>query len=175
MMAAKVRRHGRIQDELPVEIREQVDRLIVEGGCTYDDIKAFLDEAGYDISRSAIGRYGKEFLDSYRRLRVIEDKSRALISEVGDGLVLEEATSKILMQRALECLLDGDLDAKESASLMKGVAQLQSSSVQREKLKKELRGKVEQTAGEIAAAARSGGLSEDLIRQIEEQVLGIVR
>ena len=38
------RKHGRIQDELPAEIREQVDRLLIEGGVTYDDIKAFLEE-----------------------------------------------------------------------------------------------------------------------------------
>jgi hypothetical protein len=172
---AKVRKHSRIDDELPAEVRGQVDRLLIEGGATYDDIRDFLAEQGYDISRSAIGRYGKDFLNTYQRLRVAEDQARSLVSEVGDGLALDEAASKLLMQQVLELLISTELTPKERMSLMKSVAFLQSSSVQREKLKSELRKKAETAVGEVAQIAKNGGLSDEAIRQIEEQVLGIVR
>jgi len=171
----RVRCHGRIRDELPQEVREKVDRLLVEGGSTYDDIRDFLAAEGYDISRSAIGRYGKDWLNTYQRLRIAEDKARTLVSEVGDGLALDEAASRLLMQQVLELLISTELAPKERASLMKSVAILQSSSVQREKLKKELRSKVEEVAEEVTQTARRGGMSDELIREMEERVLGIIR
>jgi hypothetical protein len=171
----RVRCHGRIRDELPQEVREKVDRLLVEGGSTYDDIRDFLAAEGYDISRSAIGRYGKDWLNTYQRLRIAEDKARTLVSEVGDGLALDEAASRLLMQKVLELLISTELTPKERASLMKSVAILQSSSVQREKLKKELRSKVEEVAEEVTQTARRGGMSDELIREMEERVLGIIR
>lgn len=171
----RVRCHGRIRDELPQEVREKVDRLLVEGGSTYDDIRDFLAAEGYDISRSAIGRYGKDWLNTYQRLRIAEDKARTLVSEIGDGLALDEAASRLLMQQVLELLISTELTPKERASLMKSVAILQSSSVQREKLKKELRSKVEEVAEEVTQTARRGGMSDELIREMEERVLGIIR
>jgi hypothetical protein len=101
------RQHGRVRDDLPEEIRAQVNRLLLEPGNTYDDIKAFLADQGFDISRSSIGRYGKDFFGSYQQLKVIEDKSRALVSEAGDGMVLEEAASKLFSQVVIETLMEG--------------------------------------------------------------------
>ena len=173
-MAEKVRRHSRIGDELPQELKREVDRLLVEGNVTYDDIKAFLEEKGYDISRSAIGRYGKEFLASYQRLRVIEEKSRALVSEAGDGMVLEEAAAKIFAQKIVEAqLLDG-FDVLENPRLIADFAKLQSSTVARERFKRELKEKVEKTAESVVRTARQGGLSEEKAEEIRKKILGIV-
>lgn len=173
-MAEKVRRHSRISDELPQELKREVDRLLVEGNVTYDDIKAFLEEKGYDISRSAIGRYGKEFLASYQRLRVIEEKSRALVSEVGDGMVLEEAAAKIFAQKIVEAQLLEGFDILENPRLIADFAKLQSSTVARERFKRELKDKVEKTADSVVRTARQGGLSDEKAEEIRRKILGIV-
>lgn len=173
-MAEKVRRHSRIGDELPQELKREVDRLLVEGNVTYDDIKAFLEEKGYDISRSAIGRYGKEFLASYQRLRVIEEKSRALVSEAGDGMVLEEAAAKIFAQKIVEAQLLEGFDILENPRLIADFAKLQSSTVARERFKRELKEKVEKTAESVVKTARQGGLSDEKAEEIRKKILGIV-
>ncbi len=173
-MAEKVRRHSRIGDELPQELKREVDRLLVEGNVTYDDIKAFLEEKGYDISRSAIGRYGKEFLASYQRLRVIEEKSRALVSEAGDGMVLEEAAAKIFAQKIVEAQLLEGFDVLENPRLIADFAKLQSSTVARERFKRELKEKVEKTAESVVRTARQGGLSDEKAEEIRRKILGIV-
>jgi hypothetical protein len=173
-MAEKVRRHSRIGDELPQELKREVDRLLVEGNVTYDDIKAFLEEKGYDISRSAIGRYGKEFLASYQRLRVIEEKSRALVSEAGDGMVLEEAAAKIFAQKIIEAQLLEGFDVLENPRLIADFAKLQSSTVARERFKRELKDKVEKTAESVVRTARQGGLSDEKAEEIRRKILGIV-
>lgn len=174
MGGTKTRTHSRIDDELPVEIREQVNRLLVEGGATYDEIKTFLDERGFDISRSAIGRYGKGFMATYQRLRIIEDKSRTLVSEAGDGLVLEETAAKMFASQIIEAQLAGEIDMKTLVKLIGGFAALQSSSVQRERIKKDVQKKVEKTADDVEKVVKAAGISEDTINEIRRRVMGII-
>lgn len=173
-MAKKVRRHSRVSDDLPQEVRREVDRLLVEGNVTYDDIKAFLAEKGYDISRSAIGRYGKEFLARYQKLRILEDQSRTLVSEAGDGMVLEEAASKLFAQKIVEAQLSGELDILELPRLVSDFAKLQSSTVARERFKSEMKNRVEKTAESVEKMVKAGGLPDDKAREIREKILGIV-
>lgn len=46
--------------KLPVEIRLQIEDKIIESNYSdYEEIAAWLQELGYDISRSAVGRHGK--------------------------------------------------------------------------------------------------------------------
>jgi len=165
------RKHSRVQDELPAEVREQVDRLLIEQA-TYDEIKSFLDSEGYDISRSAIGRYGHDFLVAYQNLRIIEDKSRALVSEAGDGMVLEEAAAKLFSKMILEAQLSGKLDIKKLPRIISDFAKLQTSTVSRERLKKEIRKKaLEQAADAAGNAAKKSGISEETIQAIRRDVL----
>jgi hypothetical protein len=173
MGGKQVRKHGRVQDDLPLEIRHQVDRLLIEGGSTYDDIKAFLAESGYDISRSAIGRYGKDFMGTYQRLRIIEDKSRALVSEVGDGMILEEAASKLFAQKIIEAQMDGSLDIKELPRIISDFARLQASVVLREKLKSEIRKKADKAVEDIERKTGKD-LSPETLQYIKEHIYGIV-
>lgn len=167
------RKHGRIRDELPPEIREQVDRLLIEPGNTYDDIKVWLAERGYNIGRSAIGRYGKDYFASYQQLRIIEEKSKALVSEAGDGMVLEEAVSKLFAQKIIELQLKDDLDIKDLPRIISDFAKLQASTVMRERLKKEFVKKVEKTADTVAKAVKSKGLSDEAAEDIKKKILGI--
>lgn len=175
MGGTKTRTHSRIDDELPVDIRAQINRLLVETNATYDDIKDFLDKKGFDISRSAIGRYGKGFMSNYQRLRIIEDKSRTLVSEAGDGLVLEETAAKMFASQIIEAQLNGEIDMKTLVKLIGGFAALQSSSVQRERIKKEISQKAEKAVQNIEKrAAKKTSLDPETLKIIKEEVYGIV-
>lgn len=168
------RRHGRVRDELPPEVREEVDRLLIEPGVTYDDIRAYLADKGYDISRSAIGRYGKDFLSVYQQLRMIEDKSKALVSEAGgDGMVLEEAASKLFAQLILEAQMSGQIKVTKLPRIISDFARLQASTVLRERLKKEFADRVKKTADEVGKVARAKGLSDETAEEIRKKILGI--
>ena len=166
------REHGKIYDELPKEVRAEVNRLLLEPQVTYDDIKVYLDERGYDIGRSSIGRYGKKFMEDYRRLRIIEDKSKALVSETGEGLVLEEAASKIFSQMIIEAQLDGSLDIKELPRIISDFAKLQTSSVNRERLKKEIRNKALAEAAEaVETEAKKQGAGAATIDALRAAIM----
>lgn len=170
---ATIRTHSRIERELPAEVRREVDRLLVEGNATYDEIASFLTVKGYDISRSAIGRYGKDFLAQYQRLRIIEDKSRTLISEAGDGLSLEEAASKVFAQKILEALLSGDLDVLEVPRLVSDFAKLQGSTVLRERLKMDVKKRVEKAVETVEKTLTKKAVDAETLRRIREEIYGI--
>ena len=167
----KTRKRSKVTTELPPEIRQEVDRLLIEG-VTYEEISMFLKAKGYDISKSSIGRYGKDFLNFYRRVKVVEDKSRALVGEAGEGLVLEEAASKLFLQQILDLLLQGELDIKEKSRIIADFARLQSASVQRERLKSEYKKKADKAVSKIRQKKE---ISPELLKEIEESIYGIVR
>ena len=170
----KIRRHGKVH-ELPEELRKEIDDLLVEPDITYDDIAAFLKGKGHDISKSSIGRYGKDFLSEYQQLRIIEDQARTLVSESGDGLILEEAGSKLFGKKIIELLMEQDIDIRKIPKLIMGFASLQRSSVAREKLKSELQDKVKDAAETVTEIAKSKGLSAQAVKEIKNKILGIAK
>lgn len=171
-MAGTVRKRKGKAKELPPQVAEQVDRLLVEGS-SFEEISNFLSEQGHDIAKTTIGRYGKDFLECLRRLRVIEEKSRALASGDEDGLVLGEAASRLFAQMIIESQLEGKIDLDILPKLLSDFARLQSSNVQRERLRREFRARVEKAAEEVGQKTRKGGLSDEAAEEIRRKILGI--
>lgn len=170
----KTRKHSKVEDNLPPEIRREVNRLLLEGE-TYEDISDYLKGKGHDISRSSIGRYGKGFLNEYRNLLIIEDKSKILLSEAGgDGMVLEEAVAKKMAATLMELLLDEGIDIGKTPRIISDFARLQSSSTARERAKMEFKKKATVVADDVVKVAKTGGLSEEKAEQIRRKILGIV-
>lgn len=166
----KLRRRSKVETELPKEVRDEVDRLLIESA-TYEEISEFLKSRGFDISKSSIGRYGKNFLNLYRDIRILEDKSRAITSESGEGMSLEEAASKLFTKQILELLISGEFDLSEKTRIIGDFAKLQSSSVAREKLKSDYRKKADAAVESI----RKKNIPEETLQEIEESIYGIIR
>ena len=169
-----IRRHSRVTTDLPEEVRREVDRLLLEPSITYEDIGAYLQGKGFDISKSAIGRYGQQFHAAYQQLRIVEDQARALVSDVGEGLVLEEAASKLFAQEIVRLLISRDIDIQKIPRLVSDFAKLQSSSIQRERIKNDFAQKVEQTASQVVETVKANGLSDAAAAEIRKKILGIV-
>ncbi|MBI5328866.1 MAG: DUF3486 family protein [Deltaproteobacteria bacterium] len=173
---SKNRSHSSIAVKLAPEDIEGINIKLATPGVTYGDIVRWLAGKGYTVSKSSVGRYGKDFLARIERLKVVEEKAKAIVSEVGDALTMEEAASKIFTQKVLEHLLQmDDLSGQKFGTLMMAFSKLQGSSVIREKLQADIQKKASAAADTIKQEARKGGLSEEVIKQIEERVLGIVR
>jgi len=171
-----VRRRSKVETELPRQIKEELNRLLLEGA-TYEDAALYLQKNGFDISRSSIGRYGKVFLEAYQKIIQFEDQSRALASEVGEGMLLEEATTKLLLQKVMGAIVDGSYDVLEIPRIISDVAKLQISNVQREKLKAEFETRAKKAASQVRDAVVSGKIDseKDRKRLIDEvdHILGV--
>lgn len=157
--------------DLPVDILDQIDRLLVEG-TSYEDISDFLAEQGFEISKTAIGRHGEEFFETCRKLRVLEEKSHVLASRGEDGLILEEAASRLLAQMILDALLSGEIEKERLPRILSDFTRLQSSNVQREKLRESMR-RTEKSAEDEDESGRGGGLSDEAAAEIRRKILGL--
>ena len=102
------RKHARITTELPKSLIQAINERLVAGE-TYESIAAYLRERGHDISKSSVGRYGKDFLSKLERLRIVKEQARTIMTEGKDGPALEmtEAATQLALQLIMERLVAG--------------------------------------------------------------------
>ncbi len=167
----KVRRRFKIETELPGQLREQFNRLLLEG-MTYEEGEQWCKKQGYEISRSSIGRYGKVFFEAYQNIVQFEDQSRALTSATEEGMPMEEAVGKMLLQKVMAALMDGTADITENSRLLSDVAKLQSAHVNMNRWKNELEKKARKAVQSIQKKAHN--IDPDTLRIIKEEIYGLV-
>lgn len=173
-MGSHMRRRTKVETDLPRELREQLNRLLLEG-MTYEEGADWCKRHGFEISRSSMGRYGKSYFEAYQKMLQFEDQSRALTSSVDDGMPMEEAVGKMLLQKVMAALLDGSADITENSRLLADVAKLQSAHVQRNKFKIDLENRAKKAAEQVDQIVKSNGLSEKAAEDIRARILGIVK
>lgn len=158
---ANNRKHSKI-DKLPPEIRDAVNIKLTEG-FTYQQIAEWIKTQGHDVSYGSVGRYGKGFLAKMEKLRQARDQAKVIVSEARDGPALEmvEAANQMAVQVILERLIEmDDIKGAKSTEVLKALALLERSAVQREKLKLDYNKGVDVAAEQIKA-----GLREELAKQ----------
>lgn len=167
------RKRSRIEVELPPDIQANVNRLLTEQK-TYEEVAEYLREEGYDISRSSVGRYGKDFFKLTSLARVFEAKAKALV-DGQDMMTIEHATSKLLIQEVLTRLMNGEINITEAPRILSDVAKLQSSSIQRNRYLREIRERVEKVAETVEKKVTKAGVSKEIADMIKRDVLGIAK
>lgn len=172
------RRHFKAE-QLPEVVRAEIERLL-EAGHTYDEIHAHLQGLGAQISRAALGRWGKHWLAKREDL----DTMRAIAREYAEGqgaepLALEEVAAALALDLICRCLLTfhdiqaDELTIHDVTSLVGAIGRLQSSGVAREKWQLEVASRAKAAADEVEKTARKGGLSDALVNDIRRKILGI--
>lgn len=173
------RKHSKIERELPQELVEEINARLVEGH-TYREIADWLRQMGHPVSKSSVGRYGKDFLARLERLRIVREQARAIVEDNADrpATELNEAASALASQLITEALLAANeagngLDKKVTEAI-KALALLERSAVARERLKLEYRQKAETAVKQIEQTAQKKGLDPETLAIIKEQIYGII-
>lgn len=167
---AHVRKRYKVETELPRQLREQLNRLLLEG-MTYEEGEAWCKKHGYDIGKSSIGRYGKAYFEAYQKIIQFEDQSRALTSAVDEGMPMEEAVGKMLLQKVMAALVDGSADITENSRLLADVAKLQSAHIHMNRWKGELEKRAKKAVANIEK--KSKHIDAETLRIIKEEVYGL--
>ncbi|HEX8224503.1 MAG TPA: phage protein Gp27 family protein [Allosphingosinicella sp.] len=178
-------------DRLPPDARVQVDQAIHDGATIDEIVGLLLDLSDQGKlpevpSRSAVGRYSKEFRQLAARQRDVSSVAKAFAGEFGSE---EDHQVKLLLQMATTTLTriamstamgeDEQLPAlKDAAFLAKSIKDLVSAAkidVDREaKIRAETAAAVKAAAAEAAASAvRAAGASDESIRRVRAEILGI--
>ena len=173
-------------DELDATDRVWLDTELIAGNFTgYEALAETLRARGYRIGKSSIHRYGSKI---ERRLAAVKASTEAakLIAEgAGDDQdARSEAVIALVQTELFETIVnlqeagDEGIDQVERAKLLssvaKNIATLARASVTVKKYAQAVKERAQSAAAEVAKVARKGGLSEEAIRAIEQQVLGIV-
>ncbi|WP_228257135.1 phage protein Gp27 family protein [Acinetobacter sp. WCHAc060025] len=179
---------------LPEEQRKFIEKLLREDRLTLnemlDEIRAEFPTATIP-SRSALGRYHKNFEDEAREFRKIAAASEHLVKEFGEdpddkgGMLLAQAVQAVVTKRALDELTnngDDDENPQMDISDVGALARAARAAIMTKEKAMENRAEVRRQAREellkeqdenLKKAAASQGMGEDQIQFWREKVLGI--
>jgi len=171
-------RRSKILD-LPPEVKGELDRRLITGGfCGYDALAAWLQEQGYDISRSGVHRYGQGFEDRLASIRIATEQARAVSEAVGDSEGrMNDALIALVQEKAFDVLVnlqteDPESFAKIFPKLGLMVAKLSKASVDQKKWMADMRRKAERTVESIEKRVGST-LDPEALRIVREEIYGI--
>ena len=170
-------------DQLPEAVRHEFERKLVENGfADYQALSEWLQQQGYEISRSAAHRYGQKV---QRRFAAIKNSTEAarLIAEgaADEGDTRSEALMAMLQTELFEALVqigempEDELNALDRFGIMSEGARKISGLITAGTRLKEYQAKVkaEAAAENVAKQAKKGGLSDAAAEAIRKQILGI--
>lgn len=163
--------------DLPPDVRAELEQELVRRGFGgYDDLVAMLEERGYTISRSALGRFGKTFKERLGELQEITEQAKAAVDVLGDDEDALAAGALALAKREIfSALVDFRIDpeATDLSELTLALSRLTNSSVRLNEYRTRVRQRAETAAAEVASVAKAGGLSDEVANQIRAKILGV--
>ncbi|WP_126456719.1 DUF3486 family protein [Sulfuriflexus mobilis] len=179
---APVEKRGRLSTvvTLPPEVKAWLDQELMRRNFTgYIELSDLLEEQGYEISKSAVGRYGKRFKEEQKQLKQTIEMARAISEVYGDdGADMNQAITALMQQEVMAIIRDKTYSEEiKLPQLIQGVAQLNKSSLAT--IKFQIEQKARKQALDDAAelftpeAAAQQGLNAEQAQFWREQVLGV--
>lgn len=155
-----------------------LDQALVQNNFSqYELLSAELKKRGCEISKTGLHRYGQEFEERLKTLRMVTEQARAVVqaSPDDDGAV-NDALVRLTQEKMFGILMEinVDPDTVDLAKLARAVAELGKASVAQKRWQMEARKQaLEEAAKEAGIAAKSVGLTDDAVEQIKRRILGI--
>ncbi|OBS10798.1 DUF3486 family protein [Acidihalobacter prosperus] len=174
-------------ESLSPQTRAAIDReLIAAGFGGYAELAERLaEEHGIETNKSSLHRYGSKLQRRLAAIKASTEAARAIAEAAPDDADHRSAAVISLVQSDLfEALLslqeaDGeDVDPAERVKLLsraaRAIAQTGRASVSQKKWEAEVRTKAaEEAASKASKVAKNAGVSEETIKLIREQIMGI--
>jgi intein-encoded DNA endonuclease-like protein len=164
---------------LPQPVKGWLDKALADNGfADYELLAAELKERGFDISKSAVHRYGQEFEDKLLAIKIATEQARAITEAMPDNEgSMNNALISLVQQKAFQTLVT----MEEGASLKEiglMVARLSNATVKQKQWRVEMEEKIREqerakAADSAVQIARKGGLTADVVDSIRREILGI--
>jgi len=158
---------------LPDEVRQELEKRLIQGGFAgYVALAEWLNEQGFEISKSSVHRYGTKFEDRLRALKVATDQAKAIAeASEDDAGAMNDAIIRLVQTKTFELLVELETDDKSLPRIGQMVAKLAQAAVRQKKWQTETESKVREKALEEAAEAVEKGATAEQIRALREQYL----
>lgn len=159
--------------QLPEDVRKALEqRLIKSGFAGYEDLSDWLADQGFEISRSAIQRYGQKFEERLSSLKLATDQAKAIAtaSEDDEG-AMNEALIRLVQERLFTILVETEQETPNLAKIARASADLVRSSITQKKFAEQVRAQLTQKADEFASR---NGLTASQTEELRRELLGVV-
>ncbi len=174
-------RGGRVSSvkKLPSDAKAWLDQELVRRNFTgYIELAALLAEQGYEISKSALGRYGKRFQAEQVRLRESIEMAKAFAEVVGDdGAAMNQTLTALAQQELMTVIRAGKYDDDiKLPALIRSISSLNRSDINTRKFQIEQAARskaLNEAADAVEHAAQQKGLNKEQAQFWREQVLGV--
>ena len=165
-------------ESLPSEVKAWLDRALCDSGfARYRQLAEELKARGYEISRSAVHRYGQAFEERLASLKLATEQARAIVDAAPDDEgAMNEALMRLVQERLFDVLQNIQVDPEKLnlSSLAKSIAELGRASVMQKKWAEEVREQERARAAELAGEmAKAQGMGPDQVRFWREKFLGV--
>jgi hypothetical protein len=164
--------------KLPPGIKAWLHAALADNACSdYQWLSDELKAKGFDISRSAVHRYGQEFEDKLMAIKIATEQAKAITEAAPDDAgAMNSALISLVQQKAFKVLVDMQEGASiKDIGLM--VARLSNATVKQKQFAAEVHEKLERAklaaANEAEAIAIKSGMSDDDWALIRAKFLGI--
>ena len=169
-------------EQLPEDLRAELDRRLSDAGFgNYQDLADWLTEQGYQISRSAVHRYGQRLERRMETIRASTEAARQIASAAPDEEDQRSAAVISLVQSDLfEAMLalQEAQDAEPGARVEllskagKAIADVSRASVSQKKYAAEVRRQTQEEAAErVEAAARAQGVPPENVDAMRQAIM----
>lgn len=163
--------------QLPEDVRQELEQKLIKNGFGgYVALEDWLAEHGYEISKSALQRWGASFEERVDALRIATQQAKAIVkASPDDEGDMSEALMRLMQERIFNALVTLEVDPKKVnlGSLAKALAPIARASIAQKKYASEVRERATAAAAAVDAAVKTGGLSADTASDLRRQILGI--
>lgn len=167
---------------LPPDVREALEKKLIEGGFQgYVQLQDWLRVQGFNISKSAVHRFGSRLEEKVAKLKASAERARALVEaspDVADNMA--QATMRLLQEKlyvVLESMEDIDPESIDLVKLSRAMAPLVRASIASKKHAEEVATKMTEADKKVTAAAGSGAfgsVTPEALAQIRAIYTGAV-
>lgn len=170
--------------QLPKDLRAELDRQILDGRRSVDDLWAWLKDEGVEVGRSSVGRHKQTVEETTAQLREAREAAAAIVQTLGPdaaegklGQLLIEVTQNIAFKLARSQLTkEGgpDLDMEQLMFLSSTIQKLTSAQATDQGRIAKARAEALKSAATAAEkVGKAGGLTAETIAAIRGAVLGV--
>lgn len=164
-------------DELDPRIKKSIDACLREG-VTIDELVKKILQLGASVSRSAVGRYSKNFNDTMEKVNQARFMANALVDDIGDQSEQKIARANIeLLHSALMNLLveaEGNVPAKMILPLARAAKELAAATkLDQEAIIEASKIMQKKAAQAVDGAAVSMGMTAETREKFNKIIFGI--
>ncbi|AKO45690.1 DUF3486 family protein [[Haemophilus] ducreyi] len=169
---------------LPQAVKDWLYAALVENNFSgYRELEEASKARGYDISKSAVHRYGQKLEQRLASIKASAEAAKVISENISNeksaqsDAILEMIQSEVFQAlMSLQEIKDEDDPMKRLSALSfvgKNISPLISASINLKKYQADVKAKAPLAANEVEKIVKKGGLSPETTDEIRQKILGI--